>query len=434
MRALLALPVCILAGSVLAQAPEPMQAPDTPLAVQPSDLPLAAQVKIALERDPMVRAATSGIGYEQTQQQRLDAGSYEFTVRGDAARRRVTEPEIPGNFNEWGVALERPLRLPNKGSLDRNLGAQGVSVARLSAGDAMHEAGRSLLRLWFAWMKENAQLAVWQQQAELARQQQATVQKRKRAGDAPKMELNLAEAAALQAESSSAQARSREVTARNTLVRTFPAITVPEKATLAEPRALAEGVDFWNEQILNHNHQLAAARAEVTRRELLTKRANAERVPDPTVGIRYSNEFGGTEKVTGLYFTIPLPGSARTAARDGTRFQTEQAQDREAAVLRQVEVEIATAVESANANYETWQQLRRAAEGMRQHAELTARAYQLGEAGLPEVLVARRMALESELAAMTAQLDAQESRYRLLLDAHRLWPLDPAEGADGHVH
>jgi len=71
---------------------------------------------------------------------------------------------------------------------------------------------------------------------------------------------------------------------------------------------------------------------------------------------------------------------------------------------------------------------------MRQHAELTSRAYQLGEAGLPEVLVARRMALESELTAMTAQLDAQESRYRLLLDAHRLWPMDPGEAANGNVH
>ena len=103
-------------------------------------------------------------------------------------------------------------------------------------------------------------------------------------------------------------------------------------------------------------------------------------------------------------------------------------------MLRQVEVEIATAVESVNSNYESWQQLRRAADGMRQHAELTTRAYQLGETGLSEVLVARRMALESELSALMAQLDAQESRYRLLLDAHRLWPLDPAEGTDGHVH
>ena len=234
----------------------------------------------------------------------------------------------------------------------------------------MHEAGRTLLRLWFAWMKENAQLVLWQQQAELARQQQATVQKRKRAGDAPKMELNLAEAAALQSESNWVQARSRAVTARGALARTFPAITVAEKATIAEPQALTEGIAFWNEQILNHNYQLAAARAEVRRRELLTKRADAERLPDPTVGVRYSNEFGGAEKVTGLYFSIPIPGSARTATRDASRFQVEQAQDHEAVVLRQVEVEIATAVESANTNYESWQQLRRAADGMRQHAEL----------------------------------------------------------------
>ena len=423
MTRLLGLVLCAHVSSVLAQA-----IPQTP------DLPLASQVRIALEHDPMVRAAISTIGYEQTQQRRLDAGNYEFTVRADAAKRRVAEPEVPGTFNEWGLGLERPMRLPSKGNLDRDLGAQGVNIARLSAGDAMHEAGRNLLRLWFAWMKENAQLTLWRQQAEVARQQQTAVQKRKRAGDAPKMELNLAEAAAVQSESSWLQARSREATARRTLARTFPAITIPEQATPAEPRPLNEGMDFWNEQILNHNRQLATARAEVRRRELLTRRADAERVPDPTVGVRYSNEFGGSEKVTGLYLSIPIPGSARTATRDGSRFQIQQAQEHEAAVLRQIEVEIAAAVESASSNYENWLRLKRAAEGMRQHAELTARAYQLGETGLPEVLVARRMALESQLMAMTARLDAQESRYRLLLDAYQLWPLEPAGDAEGSSH
>ena len=308
MRALLTLSLCVLAGNVLAQATEPAQSPD---------LPSAGQVEIALERDPMVRAAMSGIGYEQAQQQRLAAGSYEFTARADVARRRVTEPEIPGDFNEWGLALERPVRLPAKGSLDRDLGAQGVSVARLSAGDAMHEAGRNLLRLWFAWMKENAQLVLWQQQAELARQQQATVQKRKRAGDAPKMELNLAEAAALQSESNWVQARSREVTARGVLTRTFPAITVAEKATLAEPQALTEGLAFWNEQILNHNYQLAAARAEVRRRELLTKRADAERLPDPTVGRTLQQRVQGRREGGGRVFQHP--DSRLRAHRDARR-------------------------------------------------------------------------------------------------------------------
>ena len=224
MKTLRMLSLSAVAAGALAHAAEAPQFPD---------LPPTPQVKIALERDPRVLAAISGVGYEESNQRRLAAGGYEFSVRADVAKRRVTEPEIPGDFNEWGLALERPLRLPGKSSLDRELGAQGVSVARLSAGDAMHEVGRNLLRLWFAWMKEDAQLAIWNQQLELARQQEVAVQKRKRAGDAPKMELNLAEAAAIQAESNWVQARSRETTARSTLTRTFPAITVPAKATLS---------------------------------------------------------------------------------------------------------------------------------------------------------------------------------------------------------
>ena len=56
---------------------------------------------------------------------------------------------------------------------------------------------------------------------------------------------------------------------------------------------------------------------------------------------------------------------------------------------------------------------------------LMARAYALGEIGLSDVLAARRLAIEARLAADTAQLDASEARYRLLLDAHQLWPLEP---------
>jgi outer membrane protein TolC len=61
---------------------------------------------------------------------------------------------------------------------------------------------------------------------------------------------------------------------------------------------------------------------------------------------------------------------------------------------------------------------------MERNAELIARAYALGEAGLNDTLNARRLAVEGRLAAATAQLDAAEARYRLMLDAHQLWPLD----------
>jgi outer membrane protein TolC len=54
--------------------------------------------------------------------------------------------------------------------------------------------------------------------------------------------------------------------------------------------------------------------------------------------------------------------------------------------------------------------------------------------GLPEVLTARRQALEANLSAALARLEAAETRYRLLLDAHQLWPLDVDEEGEGHAH
>ncbi|MBS1138409.1 MAG: outer rane efflux protein, partial [Proteobacteria bacterium] len=78
----------------------------------------------------------------------------------------------------------------------------------------------------------------------------------------------------------------------------------------------------------------------------------------------------------------------------------------------------------AQSAYDNWHNLRAAAERVDASANLTARAYALGEGGITDVLNARRQALEGRLAATVAQIDAVESRYRLLLDSHQLWPLD----------
>jgi outer membrane protein TolC len=55
---------------------------------------------------------------------------------------------------------------------------------------------------------------------------------------------------------------------------------------------------------------------------------------------------------------------------------------------------------------------------------MTARAYQLGEGSLNDLLTARRFANEAQLMAKLLQLEALELGYRLRLDAHQLWDLD----------
>lgn len=396
------------------------------------DLPPLQTVERAMASYPPVLAAQSGIKLEQANQERLNAGPYEYSVRMGNYRRKVTDPTTQ-RYQEWDINLERPFRLPGKASLDNELGKQGVVASQWAHGDALHEAGRTLLGLWFGWYREHFQASQWEGQVEALTKQLDAVNKRVKAGDAARLEAMLAEAALRQAEASLSQAKLKERMAVTALTSRFSGVTLPANPVLSEPELLASGPAYWKEEMLKHNHELGLARADSRRWQLQASRVEADRLPDPTVGIRYSSELGGLEKVAGLTLTIPLPGGARTANAQGASAQAEMAAHREAGVLNKVEGEATNTYAAASAAYDTWQKARIVAEKMQGNADLMSRAYSLGEAGLPEVLTARRQALEAGLNATLAQVDAAESRYRLLLDAHQLWPLDMEEGP-GHGH
>lgn len=388
------------------------------------DLPPESRVVAVLEQHPAVLAAQAGIALEEANRVRLEAGVYEFSVRADAQNRQVATNPGSTNYGEYGVAVERPVRLPGKAALDQKIGTEGVQVARFAHGAALHDTSRRLLRLWFAWLREYAAVQQWSQQVVVLRQQVDITAKRVRAGDAPRLELNLAEAAASQAEASALQAQTRESMARGELEQTFPGLHPPQTITLVLPQPVPQGFEYWRDRIIEHNHEVARAREEVKRRELLVSRARADQTPDPTVGVRYMNEFGGGEKIAGMFVSVPIPGAARAASSQAAVAQVGAAVQNESAALRMVSTEVSGAYLGAVGAYEASQKATAAADAMTRNAELTARAYQLGESSLNDVLVARRLALESGLASRNAQLQAQESRYRLLLDAHLLWPLE----------
>lgn len=397
-----------------------------------SDLPPAAAVEQALADHPAVRAAAAGIRAEEANRDRLVAGSHEFNLRIGAQRRRVDESAQ--RFGEWDVGLERPLRLPGKARLDGEIGAEGVNVATLAYGDALHEAARMLLKGWFGWQRERAQAQQWQEQVVLLREQLGVIEKRVRAGDASRLDAYQAEAALAQAEAVLSQARARSAIAANDLTLRFPHLPLPQQPALSDPEALDPGQEYWREQILGHNHELALARAEAKRGRLGAARSGAERMPDPTVALRYGSERSGAEHVIGVSVAIALPGQARSAAAAAAQAEAVAAASREAGVLRKLEAEAANAVLAARSAYDNWHKLRRAGERVASNAELVARAYALGESGLAELLNARRMAIEARLATTAARIDASEARYRLLLDAHQLWPLHAAaddRGDDG---
>jgi outer membrane protein TolC len=128
--------------------------------------------------------------------------------------------------------------------------------------------------------------------------------------------------------------------------------------------------------------------------------------------------------VLGVFVGIPFPGEARRADAEGARAGTAAALQREALVLRRLEAQTASLHAIASRSYEAARRADSAAAGLQRNAELAGRAYALGEVNLADVIAARRIAVEARLAATLARLDAAEARYRLMLDAHELWPFD----------
>jgi outer membrane protein TolC len=392
------------------------------------DLPPHSQVDDAINNHINVLTAETGIKIEQGNQRKWQSGNYEFNVRAGTGQRKIGLPDQ--TVNEWDIAIERPLRLPNKMLIDDNIGDEVVNRAEQALGDAHHETGRTLLHLWFNWQREQAQATQWQQQVDILRQQAATTEKRFKAGDAPKMEWNQAQAAVSQASVALQQAKLRTQLAGADLTRQFPAILLPPKQTLPTPILVEHDFSYWKDQILDHNHEIELAQSEKRIQQMLAERGRADRIPDPTVGLRYSNEMGGNEKVTGLYLSIPISFGLRNTNAQHAEYLAEIASNREAATRRRLEGDVYAAHAQAVSSYQTWQQAQEAGDSLRKNAELVTRAYTLGESSLSETLTARRLALESTLTENIAQLDANETRYRLLLDAHQLWAM---AGHDDHA-
>ncbi len=386
-----------------------------------ADLPSNEQVDVALDSHVNVLNAHSQLQIDKLTQRKRESGEYEFTVRGGAFEDYFFNPSGKEGYRDWDIAIERPFRLPNKMFIDSEIGAEVVARGENGLGDARHEASRALLQLWFNWQRERTLAAQWQQQVEILTQQANMTEKRIQAGDAPRMELNQVNSTTALASIASQQARLRTELAATELLRQFPAVKFPTKIGTPEPQAITGDLSHWRQLILKHNHEIGMIEAETRLQYKLSERARADRLPDPTLGLRYASQLNNNQRISGIYFSIPFPSGQRSATADSAALVAQIASDRALALRARLDADIFTAYTRAVNNFQIWQQARDAALALRQNAELFARAYSLGESNLGETLVARRQALEAALSESIARLDANEARYRLLLDAHQLW-------------
>ena len=404
-------------GLLIALATGAVQA--APLPPAPG-LPPTAIVRPLLDQDPEVAAARAGREMLRQDAALAQDSPYEWTAKVTAQRRTV---EAGPHYKEWNAGIERTLRLPAKASADRRISQALLDEGDARYGEALHETARELLGLWLDWAHAEQALVLAAEHQQAASDNLAAVNKRVKAGDAAALDAGLARGDLADQQRLGIEAKTAAAVAWARLHARFPGFP-RVLATLPSSLPLAESPTFWRERILAQSDELKITEAQLLKAQAVSARMRAERTPDPTVGLYTASEVGGRERITGIMFSIPLPGAQR-AGRDGRAAQAMAVSQHEVALKRRaLDGLIAVAMASAQGAQEGWQVAEAGAADMRDNARLLQRAYTLGEPDLPTLLTARRQATTAEQNALAARIAAARAYYGVLVDAHVVWDME----------
>lgn len=402
----------LLATALAATAGEPVPEPAM------LSLPSEAAAREALETSPQLQAAHESIAIGAAREQRQRSGPHEWEVMALAQQR--TDP-VGIKYDEQEYGLQRSVRWPWKYSLDRRIGEYAREVGELSYVDAWHEAGRQLLDLWFEWLEAERAVALHSGQLALLQEQQGIVARRTAAGDAAQLELQLASVETGRLQAAGADAARRAAAARASLLGLFPALSTTTPAQIGTPVDLTGTDAEWLERIVAGNHEIELADTRAAGMQVTAERAGRNRLADPSLGLRYSDNLDGNRKVVGLQFAMPIGGGARTAEAAIARSEARMAAAEAAGSRALVDAAARSAISDARLRYRAWRDLQETHVQQQLSATAATRGYELGEFGIALMLAARRSALESQLALESAQLQALRAHARVLLDAHLLW-------------
>ena len=368
--------------------------PALPAAADPAGL--RALFERAWERSASGRAAEArrdeGIaGREAADSLLAGSPSVAIAERNDRQNRNRGQRE-----RELELAL--PLRLPGEREARRVLAdgdVEEIDAALAAARLAL--AGELRLAVWaLAAASEEARIA--EQRQVLAQRLEADVARREAAGELARTDLLLARQEALAARADAAAAATRRLAAGERLRVLGGSDVLPGNVeeTLA-PAAATES---------HPRLRLAAAAAARARAALDLARESRRDGPELSLGVQESREDFSSPLRNSLRIGIRIPfatearNAPRLAAANTALVQAETERRRiEAEVVaedRQTEAELAAAALSAALAVE-----RAAAAGER--ARLLARAFELGELPLPEMLRAQSAALEARLESARSQ-------------------------------
>lgn len=407
--------LAILLGASGAAQPQSFDMPALPPKVLSSDL----ATKL-LDADPRVESARANLDAAIQEAVIIRRSPYEWIVNGSTQQRRV---QGGPNYSEWTAGVERTIRLPGKSSADSNISTATLEIAEASYGEARLEAARELMSAWLNWQAAEESRDIAGRSIESAKESLAAVQKRSRAGDASMLDVNVAKAELSDQLRAENDAKVKATTTWIALSTKFPGVE-RSKIALPAPVKVTGNYESWTTRIIEQNDELKRAVATAKRAEGQSGRARADKIPDPTFGVFTNSEQGNRERIYGISVSMPIPSRSRSARYAQALAQEDASRHDTTIVKRQLATLIAQNLAMAEGTYDSYLLAKDGAREMDINMKQTQRAYELGEADLQSLLLARRQAVSASMAALDAQVETLKTNLSLLIDAHWIWELD----------
>jgi cobalt-zinc-cadmium efflux system outer membrane protein len=291
----------------------------------------------------------------------------------------------------------------------------GANAAIAQSAANLDEVTRTVLRdaasAYYRALHANARIRLLDAAHELASAVYSSADRRYRAGDIAVLDVNIARAslARVRAEREGAEAsKALALGELKQLLRIETEVAVDGSLTAGPPPDL------------NIALQASAQRPELRSLDAGVREAEAEvglgqsfSTPEYGVGVRYSREEGDHIVLGSMTVTLPMFSKGQEQRAVGTARAARLRSELEAATFR-VRTEVRASFDAYNRRLSAVRVLESdAIPGLDENERLTTRSFDVGQLGLPELLLIRREILDTRFQYLDALLEAALARIDL---------------------
>ncbi len=371
-----------------------------------------------LAKDPTIQAAKAELKAKDLGADNIADTPYEWELALTGQQRRYQANE--SNSNEWNLGLQHGVRWPNKTSLDKSLSRYLRDQAALEYELVKEETIRDYILLWLNWTELKNREVLLNQQLNLAKENLDIVTKRVQANDASLQDANFANAELTGLSSQHTMAELASQQAEAALRSRFPQSDLNSFA-LPDPKSPDGTGEEWKQRILNANPRIALVRISVSQAHAEAARSQAERTPDPTLGVFVASEAQNTEKIIGINVSLPIAGAKRAREAQRTRAMAAVADQQSHLVLQQAEVSAGLSHQGVLKSIAAWQFAEQSAQAQTEATRRSKNGFVLGEIELQSLLLTQRQAIAASEQALSFRVAALKAIYMQDVDAHWNW-------------